>query len=184
MSSASSSISSIHRRPRIVQLVHVILHVGSAGSASTAWRPAGNPRPAPSRPWSAGPCPTTQLCGGLPQGPSPDRRLAGRRRSRPCPAARLAGSSQSGSQQLRGDGRRHHQHPADAELTEGGQMVVGQGVRAKGAGHVAIAGIPERQGVPEARAKNDFVAGPERFDVPHAAPLVRQVHVKRRSLGR
>ena len=90
----------------------------------------------------------------------------------------------AGRQQLRGDGRRRHQHPADAELAEGRQVIVSEGVRTEGASHVAIAGVPERQGIPEAGTDDDFAAGPERFDVPHAPPLVRQVHVQGRALAK
>ena len=68
-----------------------------------------------------------------------------------------------------------------AVLLERGQVIVGETLHAVACRDVAIARAPERHGIDQRLAQDDFLRGSERFDVPHAAVRSRQIQVQGRA---
>lgn len=58
-----------------------------------------------------------------------------------------------------------------------GQVVIGETLDTIGGSDVAVARAPERERINQRFAQNDFLAGGERFDVPHALMRAGQVKV-------
>jgi len=72
------------------------------------------------------------------------------------------------------------QHPLCAVAPHGVQDIVGEALRAIGAGDVLVAGAPEGHGVDQRLTEDDFRGGGERRHVPDAAMRTGQIQVQRR----